>query len=613
MKKNVLVLASRNAAEIIRVEKALLSLGFDTLRVMSVQDALYRAKTEIFSSIVCVDAKDGSVQRELVAGLVKQPLGIVTPVVMLGEAVEPAERSGLTSILDQYFPLSTDPLVIAEFCGETHELRTEKAKRGVLGAISVPQVLAQASQVRLSGAIVMEKGSEKCIVYMEEGLVVFASSNRDENRFGEFLVRQGMISKEAFVRATTLLKESGKRLGHILVEEGVIKPQVLQTLIQSQVKHIVYTVFDWLEGEFFILLDEKSSQTEAVARFEVPTLLLEGIRFRFTEETLEKYFQPLTQMISLAIPLKDVGKHIHLGKNENDLLRIISEKRSVDELLNLNSFSRAESLKLLYAFKVLGLLIFEAPVPEKASLKAFSPKRVERTEAVNELFEKKVAPSPSRPAAKSFKGEPGSMMKVSWWVRTGLAMVAASIPFWIITFVDFSTGEKELPPLPTAVPIPTVQPTAVPTEFLPSPTPINVAVQQKKVPRVDSLEARFRRLMNLAASQKGSGDLRGALATYRRASKLRPRNLKARLEIGNLLFDLGQLKEAKRSFWSVVRIDPTNAEPYLALGTLYVMEGDKGRAVGTLRKYLALVKRTPKTHYRIAEAQKVLQRLESNR
>ncbi len=682
MKKNALIMASRSV-EITPLEEALLATGFDALRVGTLRDALQRLDTENFVVLICADDELGQLQRDLVKALSTRPFGLITPVVLLGPGQEPTERSALTSLLDQYFPLDTDPQLLAEFCDEVSAMRSEKAKRGRLQAITVPQLLQQAASFKLDGSIVLEREEEKAILYVEQGFIVFASSNRDENRFGEFLVQQGIITREEFSRAARRLHESGKRIGNILVEEGILKPQVLQTLIQSQVKHIIYAVFDWIDGEYYILLHEKGSQQDSVARFDVPSLILEGVRYKFDEQRLEKELSPLERRVSLAVSLPEAQKLVHLGSHEIDFLRNIGTGRPLNELLNLNSFGRVESLRLLFAFRILGFVVLEeaaVPVTEQVA------KHTERAKVVKELFSPKGQASTSAPTIPaSTKPKPKKVKRrrkgfaAGWWAGA-FATAAAMIFFTIVTFVNPRSSREgnsldvhELqpldldppevaetipspprevappPPEPTeepispvvlaeremqeATPVPTAPP-AVKTPPPPTPTPRPVVKKAKPKPKPqirkrkkpvrvarvtpkksadEKLQDQFTKLYRMAEQQQKTGQLQAAFETYRKAFRINPTHVDTVFGMADVLFELGKTKNARRFYQRASILDPYNPRPYLSLGTVYMIDGDRKRAIRSYKKYLQLVKKTPENQHRVSEVQKVLQSLQAVR
>ncbi|HLG21141.1 MAG TPA: DUF4388 domain-containing protein [Bdellovibrionota bacterium] len=636
MKKSALIISSAGKLDVPGLEKALLTHGFNTVRVNGLRDAFFRIDNERFSGVILEDMEQGKWQREFAEGISRHPFGITTPVVVIGGSQQPAERAAMTSILDQYFPVETDVNELAEFVNETCALQGEKAKRGKLGPVSIPLLLVQAARFRLDGAVVVERGEEKCIIYMEKGYVVFASSNRDENRFGEFLVQQGIISRDDFLRAAKLLQSSGKRLGRILVDEGILKPQVLQTLIQSQVKHIVYTVFDWKEGEFYILSDERSCQDEPVARFETARLILEGVRFKFSESRLNEEFRPFDQKVSLAVSLDECQRRVHLGKNEIDFLSLIGTGRLIGELLNLNSYSRLESLKLLYSFRILGFLSLErgAGMPLSSSL---SPQA--RSKAMDDLFaakEHKAAP------AHMEVHETSSLKRPHVWRAAYMAAgaVALSATWLIVTFVDtrfsregqthpgdryvdveqdpviHSLEMKKLAPEPsvapvqatpeatpslaavTTVPEPTIQATSTPSE---TPTP--------EVASVEDTLRRFSEVVLSAEKHRRAGQLQVSLEQYRKAEQIDAKHLGVTLAIADILFDMNRIDEAERQFSRAKKLDSSNPRPYLALGTIYLLQDQSARAVREYEAYLRVVPQTPQNQSRITEVQRILQNL----
>jgi tetratricopeptide (TPR) repeat protein len=372
------------------------------------------------------------------------------------------------------------------------------------------------------------------------------------------------------------------------------------------VKHIIYTVFDWMEGEFSVLPDEKSGQTEGVARFEVASLIVEGVRFRFTQEKLSRHFHPFDRSVSLAVPLQEIAREARLGKDEADFLALLATKRPIEELLRLQSFSPADSLKLLYAFQTLGWICLE-----KGSIPPPEMDRPEkgRSQAVAELFRSHLSSSqPPTPPSEGERGEEGG--KRNWRVHSLLGAAAISLFFWIITFVDpraLRVGTSDEisrpevpPPSPTAVPSPQATEGGA---SVPSPSP---PIKRRVWDEATGWMARAELL-------RKEGNLGEALAAARKAARLRPADLTIRLRIGDILFESGRNREARDLYEGVIRSDPTLADPYLSLATAWLIERENEKAEQALRKYLALVKRTPETQGRVMEAQKVLQSLKVRR
>ncbi len=628
MKKNVLILAGGPDPYFVKLEEALISQGFKTLRVKEAREVSFRLENEFFSSLICEDDESGLKQRDLARHLSRNPFGATTPVVVIGHRSVPSDRSLLTSVLDQYFSQDVEPEMIAEFVDETLSLRSQKVKKGAIH--SIPKMLCQAARFRFSGAVVMEKGEEKCVIYFEHGYIVFASSNQNAHRFGEFLISQNVIQRDQLDESLKTLRTSKKRLGRILVDSGYLKPQLLQTLLQGQIKHIVLNVFDWTEGEFYVLVEEPLDPENAIARAGVGPLLLEGVRYRFSEDQLAKYFEPFDSRVSLALPLEQLKKRVHLGKNEQDFLELVGEGRPIGELLNLNSYSRRESLGLLYSFRLLGFLAFETgkcPPPE------IFPKKNEKKEVLEELFEKKDVSTPKNelPPSTNLVEPPPSRMP---YVMGAASMVVAIAVFLtLFTFFDTRSSRNAqsdqrhmlpqksvaldsdlvvispIPLEPEEIPIAKKQPTPVPTEkalpkiALPKE---NVIPKATETPRVAAKSKGFEDHLRSARKKKEKGLLQDALKSYENAYALNWKHVEVLLEMADLYFELDETARAIRYYEKVKKLDPANPKPYLALGTIFLLQDEKEKAKRSYQAYLAVVDVNEKTRPRINEVRRIL-------
>ena len=78
---------------------------------------------------------------------------------------------------------------------------------------------------------------------------MFASSNLPNDRLGEILLREGKITVEEYEASIKAITK-GKRQGKVLVEMGALSPKDLWEGVQFQVQEIVYSIFQWDEGQF---------------------------------------------------------------------------------------------------------------------------------------------------------------------------------------------------------------------------------------------------------------------------------------------------------------------------------------------------------------------------
>lgn len=91
----------------------------------------------------------------------------------------------------------------------------------------------------------------KCI-FLSEGQIVFASSTSAQDRLGEILVQSGKLTQKNLDYALGLYNKGArlKKLGAILVENGLMNPKDLFSGLKAQVNNIIYSLFLWTEGEY---------------------------------------------------------------------------------------------------------------------------------------------------------------------------------------------------------------------------------------------------------------------------------------------------------------------------------------------------------------------------
>ena len=84
---------------------------------------------------------------------------------------------------------------------------------------------------------------------VQEGRLVFASSSSPDDRLGELLLRRGRITLRQFADAGRAVGP-GKRLGTVLVEQGVLTPKDLVKTVVDHTQEIIYGAFQWTEGQY---------------------------------------------------------------------------------------------------------------------------------------------------------------------------------------------------------------------------------------------------------------------------------------------------------------------------------------------------------------------------
>ena len=89
---------------------------------------------------------------------------------------------------------------------------------------------------RKTGILHVKSDSVSRRLYFRKGSIVFANSDREEDRLGEFLIERGEIDRALFELASKLMIERGQRFGRTLVELGVMTDERMQVTIADAMK-----------------------------------------------------------------------------------------------------------------------------------------------------------------------------------------------------------------------------------------------------------------------------------------------------------------------------------------------------------------------------------------
>ena len=116
----------------------------------------------------------------------------------------------------------------------------------------LPDVLEQLRQQKATGTLTVRSNDIVKCIFLKGGQITFASSTDVNDRIGEILVKSGKLSRQNLEHALGLFKKGAglKKLGAILVENGMLNPKDLFSSLKSQVKNIIYSLFLWTDGEY---------------------------------------------------------------------------------------------------------------------------------------------------------------------------------------------------------------------------------------------------------------------------------------------------------------------------------------------------------------------------
>lgn len=235
---------------------------------------------------------------------------------------------------------------------------------GRLEGMGVHELIWSLGRDRRTGVLSIRRFPIQKKLYIEDGRVIFATSSDPNNRLGETLLRQGKVTISQLERALGQLG-TGRRIGTLMVESGILTPQQLHVAVTDQIRGIVIDLLNWEGGEYSFIEGSLPSIESITLQTGREELLMEGIRqIRSVTRIRLGAGSPRTICALLADWRK---RSESMGLNDAEKLvveHLTHGDQSIQQLCSEVCLSSFEIHRALWAFNLLGLVETRSPRPE---------------------------------------------------------------------------------------------------------------------------------------------------------------------------------------------------------------------------------------------------------
>src|SRR3954469_4716728 len=212
-------------------------------------------------------------------------------------------------------------------------------------------VLRVRSELRqTSGTVSFDKGG------------VVAASLANSQPLGARLVRLGKISEQDLDRARGL-QESGdpRRLGDILVANGVIARRELDRQLKGQVEDTIFQLLGWSEG-YFRFEDGAPCEAMVESPVRIPTeaLLMEAAR-RHDEWSRIEAKVPHLRVVPRLLPDSPGTGRLDLLPFEWEVLAAVDGEKDLHALASTLGRSEFDVARTIYALSAAGVIVVDNP------------------------------------------------------------------------------------------------------------------------------------------------------------------------------------------------------------------------------------------------------------
>jgi hypothetical protein len=148
---------------------------------------------------------------------------------------------------------------------------------GNLKSIGFSCVLQSLSSEVKTGVLQLMHAQKISALCLKDGQVIAASSNYGQP-LGQLLFDKGLVSLEKLQKVLDKAKESGKRLGEVLLDLEYISPDALKEVIRQQISETIQGLILWEEGIFQFRDRPIEFDERGIENISVMAMMLDALR-----------------------------------------------------------------------------------------------------------------------------------------------------------------------------------------------------------------------------------------------------------------------------------------------------------------------------------------------
>lgn len=204
--------------------------------------------------------------------------------------------------------------------------------QGELGEIHLPDLLTFLDMIQRTGTLEVKRAAEEKRLFWDRGEIVHAESTLPAEQLGEYLRVNGWVTLEALARARGKLgPEAGDgELVKTLVDADDLDASFLPNAVRKLILDIVYSVFEWNEGDFRFVSTSEPHPEKTSLRTSVSNIIMEGSR-RLDE--WQRIRETFAHDGLFPHPSEDEDAVVNLPPLEREILEACDGTRPIAEII----------------------------------------------------------------------------------------------------------------------------------------------------------------------------------------------------------------------------------------------------------------------------------------
>lgn len=231
---------------------------------------------------------------------------------------------------------------------------------GPLKELGIHDLFALLDLSRKTGVLNVrsEERRNEGAVYFDGGAVVAVTMNSNPHLLGTLLEKSGKVTDAELQRAVAMQRAGDtRRVGEILVANGVVAARDIERLMRQQIEMVVFELMSWAEGSFSFIEEPPPPIGKATTvRVSTESLLMEGAR-RIDEWSRMMDRVPDNDVVPRFARLTaGPQSFIDLLPQEWAMLAVVDGETNLREIALELAMSEFDVAKVLYGMLSTGLI-----------------------------------------------------------------------------------------------------------------------------------------------------------------------------------------------------------------------------------------------------------------
>lgn len=223
-----------------------------------------------------------------------------------------------------------------------------------LAQTPLPDILVKIYRYKAPGRIECRRADMLKRIYLDDGNIIFASTNLIAESLGDRLLRAGQITQDDYDESLRRVRESGKRHGVALVEMNLLTAAELFDAVRDQIEEILWSIFAWDSASVTFTPGREKHLEFVKVEIPVPEAIMRGVRKMPDARALLARMGTRTTLLEHT---KERNVDVRLSADEEAMLSAATGKVPLSDLVNVPPNTPADNARILYGLYALGLVV----------------------------------------------------------------------------------------------------------------------------------------------------------------------------------------------------------------------------------------------------------------